>query len=326
MVPEFWINKAPFMASSPKSQNMFVSMGTYTTLPKHNLTFGWNLFCHIQSPVFDIEHSHGNLIVLLFWTINNHITNTSENNNMIVHIGIFSVVYKIPHEKHIFCWPLYTSWMTCSLNFAVYDQKTRNKVFWGKSWHKDKPIFCWHLIPLLPALDLLCQYWRFDKKWGAQEQNTLWWLRNQCRCLFTNPFRVNMITPAALSCFPVWSWQLLFSDISQENSSGRCHKRPCIHCQEQESNIPIVLQLLPVIHWDFVWVKPHCFTEIAINGNQDIEYLLNWMLHLLTNDLRKLAYTQWWMQTTEKRTTSKTILTDLNEYMLPSLFFFLNLL
>ena len=143
------------------------------------------------------------------------------------------------------------------------------------------------------------------------------------RCFFTNPFRVNMLTPA-LSCFPVWSWQLLFSDISQENGSGRCHKRPCIHCQEQESKIPIVLQLLPVIHWDFVSVKPHFFTDI-VNGNQDIEYLLNWMLHLLTNDLRKLAYTQWWMQTTEKRTTSKTILTDLNEYMLPSLFFFLEL-
>ena len=87
------------------------------------------------------------------------------------------------------------------------------------------------------------------------------------RCLFTYTFRVNILTPAALSCFPVWSWQLLFSDISQENGSGRCHKRPCIHCQEQESNILIVLQLLPNIHWDFVPVKPLWIIDIADFGH-----------------------------------------------------------
>ena len=90
--------------------------------------------------------------------------------------------------KTYFCWPLYTSWMTCSLNFAVYDQKMHNIALLREKLTQGQADFCWHLIPLLPALDLLCQCWRFDKKWGTQEQNIWWWLWNLCTEVFIYKF------------------------------------------------------------------------------------------------------------------------------------------
>ena len=161
MVPEFWINKAPFLGRSSKSQHIYISMGTCTTWPKHNLTFGWNLCCHIQFLTLSTLKWKFDCVAIL-------------NNQQSHHKHIWKQLYDSSYRhifgclqkttvKTYFCWPLYTSWMTCSLNFAVYDQKMHNiiKLFsWGKSWHKDKPIFCWHLIPLLPALDVFCQCWR----------------------------------------------------------------------------------------------------------------------------------------------------------------------
>ena len=160
MVPEFWINKAPFMAISPKSQNMFVSMVHVLHGPSMIWPLGETYFARSSHQCLTLS--------TLKWKFD---CVAILNNQQSHHKHIWKQLYDSSYRhifgclknttgKTYFCWPLYTSWMTCSLNFAVYDQKTRNKVFWGKSWHKDKPIFCWHLIPLLPALDVFCQCWR----------------------------------------------------------------------------------------------------------------------------------------------------------------------
>ena len=103
---------------------------------------------------------------------------------MRIYHGIFTVAYKSLLKKHIFvqiC--IHPGWLAVWTLLCMI-RKCTILLSWGKSWHKDKPIFCWHLIPLLPALDLLCQCWRFDKKWGTQEQNIWWWIWNLCTEVF----------------------------------------------------------------------------------------------------------------------------------------------
>ena len=159
--------------------------------PKHNLCLS-----EIYFAISSVWHWTLGTIDSLKWKcdcvaiLNNQIStkNTSENNFMRIYHGIFTVAYKRLLKKHIFIdISIHPGWHAVwNLLFMI---RKCNKVFWGKSWHKDKPIFCWHLIPLLPALDLLCQCWRFDKKWRTQNIQ-------QCgdfeifvqRCLFTNSF------------------------------------------------------------------------------------------------------------------------------------------